>query len=406
MLKLSLRNILRQKIHTTMTLVSIVCGVVGIILAGGWVNDIFFQLGEALIHSQSGHLQIYKQGYFAEGTKSPEKYLIHNINQVKESITQTLDVEKFNTISARLYFSGLLNNGRSDLSIIGEGIEPNIESNLSSQLKLVAGRKLSDQDNFGIMLGYGLARGLELEPGDTVTVLTNTIDGALNSLDFEVVGIFQSFSKDYDARSAKISLSAAKELLNIDAVNAFVISLKETYDTDHSASILQKNLSNLNLEVKTWVELNDFYEKTVEMYKGQFGVFQVIILVMVCLSVANSVNMSIFERVGEFGTMMALGNRSEHVFSLILCENLLLGSIGTCLGIMIGVLLALIISAIGIPMPPPPNADLGYIAQIRVVPSVLLLASLIGLLATVLAAIAPARKIARLPIVEALRQNY
>ena len=68
--------------------------------------------------------------------------------------------------------------------------------------------------------------------------------------------------------------------------------------------------------------------------------------------------------------------------------------------------LALTISAIGIPMPPPPNADLGYIAQIRIVPSVLLLAFLIGLFATVIAAIMPARKIAQLPIVEALRQNY
>lgn len=70
MLKLSLRNILRQKIHTTMSLISIICGVVGIILAGGWVNDIFIQLGEALIHSQSGHIQIYKQGYFHEGSRS------------------------------------------------------------------------------------------------------------------------------------------------------------------------------------------------------------------------------------------------------------------------------------------------------------------------------------------------
>jgi hypothetical protein len=40
-------------------------------------------------------------------------------------------------------------------------------------------------------------------------------------------------------------------------------------------------------------------------------VLRLIILLMVLLSVANSVNMSVFERVGEFGTMMALGNLAE-----------------------------------------------------------------------------------------------
>src|SRR5690606_26858962 len=130
----------------------------------------------------------------------------------------------------------------------------------------------------------------------------------------------------------KISLSAAQELLGTTGVNALVILLNKTEDTDIIATRLATSLNSTELEVKTWVELNDFYEKTVELYKGQFGVLQLIILVMVLLSVANSVNMSIFERVGEFGTMMALGNRSNQVFLLIMQENLLLGLIGSGLG--------------------------------------------------------------------------
>ncbi len=46
---------------------------------------------------------------------------------------------------------------------------------------------------------------------------------------------------------------------------------------------------------------------------------------MVLLSVANTVNMSVFERIGEFGTMRALGNRGRQVFALILIESVLLG---------------------------------------------------------------------------------
>ena len=402
MFKLALRNILRQKTHTLMTLAAVIAGVTGIILAGGWVQDIYIQLGEALIHSQSGHLQIYRQGYYEAGSRSPEKYLIDTPDTIRQQITGEAGVAQ---VMTRLNFSGLLNNGKSDLPIIGEGVEPSHEVKLGNSIRIMAGRQLSDEDTFGILLGKGVAQALQLKPGDPATLLVNTLDGALNSLDFQVIGIFQSFSNDFDARAVRIPVTAAQELLGTQGVNALVISLKHTEETDQIAAQLKQSLEPSGLEVKTWVELNDFYEKTVEMYKGQFGVLQIIILIMVLLSVANSVNMSIFERVGEFGTMMALGNDSRQVFRLIISENLLLGLIGGGLGIGIGVLLATAISAIGIPMPPPPNADLGYIARIQIVPSVLLLALGIGFTATVLAAILPARHVSRIPVVDALRQN-
>ena len=402
MFKLALRNIFRQKIHTFMTLAAIISGVAGIILAGGWVHDIYTQLGEALIHSQSGHLQVYRQGYFAAGSRSPEKYLIDTPDTIRQQVAGETGVAQ---VMARLNFSGLINNGKSDLPIIGEGMQPDLESALGSSIRIVAGRQLADKDSFGILLGKGVAQALQLQPGDPVTLLVNTLDGALNSLDFEVTGIFQSFSNDYDARAIRIPLAAAQELLGTSGVNALVVSLQHTEETGVIAARLKQVLASSGMEVKTWVELNDFYEKTVEMYKGQFGVLQIIILVMVLLSVANSVNMSIFERAGEFGTMMALGNRSSHIFWLIVSENCLLGLIGGSLGVGGGILLALIISAIGVPMPPPPNADLGYTAHIEIVPSVLLLALNTGFIATVLASILPARHVSRIPVVEALRQN-
>jgi putative ABC transport system permease protein len=115
--------------------------------------------------------------------------------------------------------------------------------------------------------------------------------------------------------------------------------------------------------------------------------------------------MSIFERVGEFGTMMSLGNRSGQVFRLVLTEAVLLGLIGSGVGVLLGVLLALAISAIGIPMPPPPNANLGYTARIQIVPSTLFISFAIGFAATVLAAVLPAARVSRIPVVEALRAN-
>ena len=399
---LALRNVLRHKSRTGMTLLAIVAGVVALILSGGFVHDIITQLGEVLIHSQSGHLQVSRAGYFERGARSPEKYLIAHPEPVRKDIAAMAGVED---VMGRIYFAGLLNNGRSDLPIVGEGVEASREARLGSGMVISAGRKLEDKDKHGMMVGYDLAHALQLKPGDWATLVMNTADGALNSLDLQVVGIFQTFSKDYDARAVRIPLAAAQDLLATQGVNTLVVSLKRTQDTQPITAALSKKYAEAGLEVKTWLDLNDFYTKAVKMYKVQFGGLRLIILLMVLLSVVNSVNMSVYERVGEFGTMMALGNRSRKVFALIVTENAIIGLAGATLGVVLGVVLALIISAIGIPMPPPPNADLSYIARISVVPSIVAGAFAVGLVATIVAALLPAARVQRISVVDALRQN-
>lgn len=402
MWKLALRNVLRHKARTGMTLLAIIAGVVGLILSGGFVQDIFTQLGEVLIHSQSGHMQLAKQGYFERGSHNPEKYLISDPEALRREV---LAMDRVDDAMGRVYFSGLLNNGRSDRPIIGEGVEPRRENKLGSGMVISSGRRLEDKDANGMMVGHGLARALKLAPGDWATLVINTPDGSLNSLEYQVVGVFQTFSKDYDAHAVRISLASAQELLATQGVNTLVLALKRTADTPAVEQQLADKFSGKGMEVNDWIKLNDFYAKTVELYDAQFGILRFIILLMVLLSVANSVNMSVFERVGEFGTMMALGNRDRRVFSLIMAENLIIGLVGATAGVTLGIILALVISAIGIPMPPPPNADLTYTAHISIVPSVIAGAFAVGLVATILAAILPALRVRRIPVVDALRQN-
>ena len=402
MIRLALRNVLRHKGRTLMTLAAIAVGVSGVILAGGFVHDVFVQLGEAVIHSQSGHLQIAKSGFFTEGSRSPSKYLLADPAAIRKAVAAFPGV---NDVMGRLEFSGLLNNGRTDLSIIGEGVEPESETRLGTYMQLTAGRQLAQKDIYGILLGEGVAKALKLAPGDRATLVVNTAEGAANVLDFEVVGVFRSFSKDYDARAVRIPLTAAQELLITRGVNTLVVSLHSTDETERVMKALRERLGADGLELRTWKELDDFYDKTVQLYERQFGVLKLIILAMVLLSVANTVNMAVFERVGEFGTMRALGNRGPQVFMLVVYESLMLGIAGSVMGIIIGVLLALLISAFGIPMPPPPNANLGYNAFIRVVPQVVALAFVVGVGATLLASLVPAIRIARTPVVTALRAN-
>jgi putative ABC transport system permease protein len=298
-----------------------------------------------------------------------------------------------------------MNNGRSDLAIVGEGIEPAKEERLGTYVTLIAGRQLKDSDQFGIVVGEGVAQSQKLAPGDRVTLLINNRDGSLNSLDFEIVGVFRSFSKEFDARAVRIPLAAAQELMSSPGVNSLVVSLKKTSDTARVARALEGELRSKGYELKTWEELSDFYRSTVELYEVQFGVLRLIILGMVVLGVINSVNMSIFERYGEFGTMRALGDRNRTVFQLILTENLIIGAGGAGLGLALGVVLGLLISAVGIPMPPPPNSNTPYVAYIRLVPASLAAAFATGLAAAMVACLWPSFRVSRSDVADALRRN-
>lgn len=399
----ALKSIYRQRVRTLATLSAISVGVAGLILAGGFVQDIFFQLGEAIIHSQTGHIQITVKGYAEGKGRSLDKFLIADTKNLQQTISASSP--SIVQTTARLGFSGVLNNGKRDLGIIGEGIEPDVEQSFGTHMRFTAGRALKDSDEDAIIVGDGVANALGLNIGDRVTLVITLASGALNTLDFQLVGVFQSFSKEFDARAVRIPLRAAQILSDTASSHVIVAMLDKTEATTVTVNLLKTQILKNEFAVTPWSNLSDFYEKTVELYDRQFGVLRLITLVMVFLSVVNSVNMTLFERTREFGTMKAVGDTENTIFRLILAESVWLGALGSILGIILGCVLALGISTIGISMPPPPNSNLGYIAQIRLDAWSVGIAGATGFVACILASILPARRASQLDIVDALRHG-
>ena len=354
MFRLAFRNIFRNGLRTALTLAAIVTGVIAIIISGGFIEDVFVQLRETTIHSRIGHAQIFRRGYIEYGRRDPARYMI---TQPKVVVDLVKSIPHVQAVMARMNFSGLANNSRADLPIIGEGIEPDKEARLGTATTIVEGRSLQDSDAFGAVIGEGVASALHLSPGSFMTLMVNTPEGALNTHEYEVVGVFRTFSKEYDDRAVRISLSAAQELLFTPSAHSIVVLLDDTGATDAVTEIIRARLGPLGYEVKPWQELADFYQKTEALYRRQFGALQAIILIMLVLSVASTINMVIYERTGEFGTLLALGMRQRQIFKLVLLENMLMGLLGSLLGVILGIMLASVISAVGIAMPPPPGSS-------------------------------------------------
>lgn len=399
---LALRNLFRHRSRTAATLFAIVLGVASMILAGGFVQDILIQLGEATIHSQTGHIQLATPGYWASRSRASGLHMIENPTEALKTLKAQEGIEQ---AVSRINFVGMLSNGKRDLSIIGEGIEPYGESRIGSFIRYSEGRPLEEADSDGVIVGQGIARLLNLHVGDRVTLIISLSQGAINTMDLRIIGIFQSFSKEFDSRAIRIPLAATQELLDTKSAHVLVVTLNKTKDTNRIASTLSALLESQGIRVMTWQQLSGFYEKTVHLYDAQFGVLRLIIFLMVLLSVANSINMTLYERTREFGTLLSLGDRPKAVFELIMMEAVMLGLIGAGLGMFVGCTIAWGISAIGIPMPPPPNSNLGYTALIRLEPLAVLSSGATGFGAVLFAALYPAFRATKVNIVDALRHG-
>lgn len=401
LLRLAWRNLVRNLRRSLFGIGTIAVGVIGLVLAAGFIQDVFEQLGEATISGQLGHIQVLRHGFREGGSGSPQDFLIEKADDLKREIAASADVRE---VMGRLSFSGVLAFDGAELAIEAQGIEPDPEARLGSLLQMLEGRALRNADDYGVLLGEGVAKVLDAHVGDTVSVTAPTIDGSLNLLDLDVLGIFRSFAKDYDDRAIRMPLAAAHELVQTDAVNALVVQLRHTPDTDQVLGWLRARLDTRALEAVPWYELSDFYANTRLMYERQFGFLQVIALVLVVMSVLNSLNMTVFERTPEFGTMRVLGNRGTQVVKLIVIEGFLLGVAGAVIGLVLALAAAWLISTVGIPMPPPPNMESGYTARVALTFTAMAQAAAIGVASATVASLLPALRFLRVSLPDTLRR--
>lgn len=401
-LLVSFRNVTRHARRSAIAVLAVAFGIVAMLLAAGFIEDILYGMREATIETQIGHIQITRPRYLSEGLASPFQYLMPNAMPERGQIEKT---EHVNVVSPRLSFNGFVSLGETTLSFLADGVEPDKETKLAKQMKILKGENLDGKEPKSVILGRGLAAALGAKVGDKVVLVVNTERGSVSAVEVTVRGVFSTLSKAYDDVALRLPLVTAQQVLKVQGVHRWVLLLDRTESTEKVVESLKQQLANSKLEIVPWTELADFYNKTVTLFSRQVFVMKLIIAAIIVLSISNTMMMSIMERTGEIGTSMALGIGSRNVLSSFLTEGFLLGIAGAIMGLFLGSLFAFAISSIGIDMPPPPGATDGFVAHIRVTPGLVLQSLALAVMTALIASLYPAWKASRLEIVDALRHN-
>jgi putative ABC transport system permease protein len=185
-----------------------------------------------------------------------------------------------------------------------------------------------------------------------------------------------------------------------------VVQLHRTQDLEIARSRLLALFREhgLDLEVRDFTELNPQYNQIIGLFGSIFSFITTVIGVVVIFTVSNATSMSVIERTGEIGTTRAMGVRRQGIRRQFLVEGSLLGAVGATVGVVLAQIVAYAVNHSGLTWTPP-NA--GAPVPLRLYmdgADALIVLTWIGLLVvSALAALIPANRAARLPVVDALR---
>jgi putative ABC transport system permease protein len=274
-----------------------------------------------------------------------------------------------------------------------------------------AGRSGADLDT-GAATHLGAATdAASAADGVHIELLAATTGGAPNVARLRVAKAIDIGVKEANDNYVGMHLPAAQRLLYGRAppkVTAIVLQLRHTSDIPAArrriATLLATTLAAAPLAVYDFRELNPYYGQTVALFAAIFGFMAVLIGAIVLFTVGNTMNFAIVERTVEIGTLRAIGQRRAGIRRLFIAESLLLGTAGAGLGVLAALLLAVLVNHSGLTWTPPGRVSPIHL-HVRVWGEWTLLASTASslLAVAVISAWWPARRAARLQVVEALR---
>ena len=455
---LALRNLLRNRRRSLTTLFAMGIGAVTILIFGGYSRDITYSLQTGYV-LRGGHLQVQRKDYFLYGTGNPAAYGIADYKKVMDAIKGDAVLAGMVTVvTPTISLGGIAGNFAAGVSrtVAGSGVVVEDRNRMRKwndyNLRLRIGDSpLTGTGDEAVVVGTGVARVLELceplavpncarkakpaaptgpnAPSDItdlaalearpatpkdearIELLAANVHGAPNVASLRAVKAEKQGFKELDDMFIGMHLAQAQRLLygsEKPQATAVVVQLAHTSQIPAAKArleaLLAGPLKGEPLEVQDFEALNPFYGQAIGMFAAIFGFMAVLIGAIVLFTVGNTMSMAVVERTTEIGTLRAMGLRRAGIRNLFVCEGLLLGLIGAAAGILVALGIAWLINHGGLTWTPPGQVDpVPLTVRVWGETRLMLMTGLGLTIVAVLSAWWPARRAAKMLIVDALR---
>jgi lipoprotein-releasing system permease protein len=209
----------------------------------------------------------------------------------------------------------------------------------------------SDGKGRGVVLGKLLAIRMNAYPGDSITLATlggtkvNPITGTAvpNINRLEVTGIFETGMYEYDNTYVYMSLPLAQEVAGLDS-SVTGIELK-TADRWHTDAVARRVTEALGYQYRTvdWQEQNRTLFQALKLEKLGMGLILLLIVLVAAFNIVSNLTMVVADKTREIGILKAMGMTARSVRRIFFAQGLVIGTVGTLLGVCLGIGVALAI---------------------------------------------------------------
>jgi lipoprotein-releasing system permease protein len=228
------------------------------------------------------------------------------------------------------------------------GIDPELENQVADVgSHMIAGRLDGlKAGEFGVVLGAELARALRVFPDDRVTLIAPqglvTPAGILPRLkQFRVVGIFQVGMFEFDSGLALIHVADAQRLYQLgDRVSGVRLKLTDLFQSRSVARELY-NAIDEDVVISDWTRSHANFFRAVEIEKRVMFIILTLIVAVAAFNIVSTLVMVVTDKQSDIAILRTLGASPASVMKIFIVQGVLIGTIGTAIGVIGGILLAL-----------------------------------------------------------------
>jgi ABC-type lipoprotein release transport system permease subunit len=344
-LKLAWRNIFRNKRRTFIAGTAIGVGLAAMIFTDALMIGMKDNMIRSATKSFLGEGQIHCEGF---RLTQDVKKTINNLDGIISHLKKEDAVERF---SLRAVSFGMITSPANVSSVIVYGIQPSSEKDLSQIDNVIKeGGYFKGDGGREIVIGSDLAELLEVGLGDrTVLTVTQAESGDLAQEMFRVSGIYNFNVKEMDTGMAFVRLSKAQEMLGIGKnVHEIALKFKDIHFASQAENPFWSEYSVDGNEAVSWTKLLPQLDAMLGIFWISLMVMGIILFGIVAFGIINTLFMSLYERLFEFGVIRAIGTRPSGTRRLILFEAGALSLLSIALGIVLGFIVTLIVVKTGI----------------------------------------------------------